>query len=1198
MAKQTKRLLALFIASVMCFSLCVPSLAEDTEVKDEPLFYDFNTDDPTSYFASIPGWNLSTTKSAFTIHSWEKDSPDEQEWGNSLKYINGAGNEQARVEVGSKAYDSVGIEFSVRIDSASNNMYVDFRNEKDIYAVVFDTNKRVNFFSTTIANYELEKWYDVKCELSVANKYACLWFKEHSSDTWDVYNQFGIEKITGTEIQRMMFEIHGGADNDGGVKYIDNLKVYPIADGLKPSLSIYNDDFEDGINHASSVTDYSKMWKSMNTNSQTEITAEPLEGYEGKVLKLKDVSSSTAQVNLTVGKYPFSDANAPDVRHLMTYKMGSSFNGGIACVYMKYVSPQRNSKSEVNLLTLKENQVIMEDKDGYHTFDAKIEPGKLYDVTYLYDAKSKVAVLSVVDGNGDTISKFLDLGLFDSEYGYVYNIEFANGSVGENTVYVDDFSWDINSVEFELSDCYVKSGNSDDSDLDETVVFEYTDMVEENIEPVVTVKKDGAEVDTAYIVTGKGNAVQVAFDELERNSSYEVSLSGINSVFGDSSSKNTVSFVTSDYAVDVETISVSDGVITANLKGAFKNGTEAYIAASAYDSDDNITEVKLLPIEVPYRDASAVTFTPEFEGDYSYIKAVVIRNFASAIFYSANVPTDGGEIEDGTQDEEYEAITSIEIDEDTFTVCGENISKDSSVIGIQVLKSGKTWTDLSGFDYENGDITEILAGFDSVADVEYGEGYSFTQKLSGGDMPAFRVRFGDGIITYYDPVLMENINNAQTADELSEIVKADSAVWDEMCAVVENLEDDEEALFWQILLDTKDNLKDEGKALSLPSEVTELAPGVSALARLKTSGKDELKNLFDTLADEGIFETNSYEIYAGVGDFEGFGMSASQKDSFTAHIQKNVRDYEYIEDFVRDFDENAVFYAIKDGSKQRINKILTTSDLLDSDEFPTYETLNATKRNTVCSELGTSKLFTSIESLEDAVESESKAAKKIKEENGGGVGSGAGGGAGGGSYSNNKGQPVVSVGEEDKEEVKVLSFDDIKNVEWAQKAINALAEKKIVSGDGKGSFRPSDFVTREEFVKMLVLTLNISTSSADENFDDITSSDWCRPYVAAAISKGIVNGIDENNFGKGRIITREEMATMTYRALSAMGIMLGGAHKDEFADIGSISDWAKEACVKMQEAGIINGMGQNHFAPKENVTRAQAAKILYEVLSR
>jgi len=38
---------------------------------------------------------------------------------------------------------------------------------------------------------------------------------------------------------------------------------------------------------------------------------------------------------------------------------------------------------------------------------------------------------------------------------------------------------------------------------------------------------------------------------------------------------------------------------------------------------------------------------------------------------------------------------------------------------------------------------------------------------------------------------------------------------------------------------------------------------------------------------------------------------------------------------------------------------------------------------------------------------------------------------------------------------------------------------------------------------------------------------------------------------------------------------------------------AKNAVYVMKETGIVNGIGDNLFAPKANATRAMAAKIIY-----
>ncbi len=632
MAKHTKRLLAILITALMCLMVQFPSFAAE----EDGYFYDFNTDDPEVYFAGVSGWG-GETANCFTINSWEDES-DAEIWGQSVKYTNGPANEQARFSIGG-TYDKLAVELSFRIDSASNTMHLNFKHDGDLYVLKLDKDKQVQLFDVPVTSYELGTWYDVKCWFIASQNYVHLWFKESSSDTWNEYDGFRGGSIASKGTKEMFIELHDGVQDDGGVKYFDNLKIYPITDDFEPSLSSYNDDFEDGVYHDSTVTDYSKYWKSSNTNSQTEISAEPLEGYEGNVMKLKDISSDASEVSFSVGKHPFTSTTTPDVRHKISFRIGSNFDSGRADVSINFRQGNDSSNlSGATVLSLSEGCITMGDASEGATFDnAVIEAGKLYDVEFIYDAKASAAVLSVTDGKGNLYSSFLDMGLFGGGYGLVNGIDFANCSGAQNEVYVDDFIWDIHDEKFKFDGSEVSSGFPDSADINETVVFRFTDIVSKEILPTVTVRKDGKAIDTPYTVEVMGTTVWINFEELEKASHYTVELSDIDGVFTSKPVSGTAEFTTSDYTVKTESIEISDGTVTARIKGAYAGGFTAYIVAAAYDSKGNLTEVKLHPVEVPYRADDEVTFTPSFDGAYSFFKAMIIRDFGTAISYSGNV---------------------------------------------------------------------------------------------------------------------------------------------------------------------------------------------------------------------------------------------------------------------------------------------------------------------------------------------------------------------------------------------------------------------------------------------------------------------------------------------------------------------------------------------------------------------------------
>lgn len=111
------------------------------------------------------------------------------------------------------------------------------------------------------------------------------------------------------------------------------------------------------------------------------------------------------------------------------------------------------------------------------------------------------------------------------------------------------------------------------------------------------------------------------------------------------------------------------------------------------------------------------------------------------------------------------------------------------------------------------------------------------------------------------------------------------------------------------------------------------------------------------------------------------------------------------------------------------------------------------------------------------------------------------------------------------------SFDDLDKAAWAKDAIEYLYSKDIVNGYGNGLYGVNDDVTREQFIRMLLTTLNIKLV-VDENttFSDVLPDTWYTNYVNAALNMGIVNGISDDSFGVGQPISRQDMAVMCMRA--------------------------------------------------------------------
>lgn len=333
-------------------------------------------------------------------------------------------------------------------------------------------------------------------------------------------------------------------------------------------------------------------------------------------------------------------------------------------------------------------------------------------------------------------------------------------------------------------------------------------------------------------------------------------------------------------------------------------------------------------------------------------------------------------------------------------------------------------------------------------------------------------------------------------------------------------------------------------------------------------------------ADISAFiKTNNLAAYV-IDDFNS-GKYTSLKDdiyllalrAFTAHRVENIYDLEVL------FKDN--LFSVPDSVMKKYNAVKNKTAF--------YTELNKKVKN-----------LESLQDFYDAAEECAKAADK-KEDN---KTTGGGGGGGGGGRSN---VPVISVPsavvtpkpQEDKKddtlnEPHKIEFSDLDSHEWAKTAIYALAEAGAVNGSGDGKFLPQNSIKREEFVKMLALSFKLGDKGADVSFNDVGENDWFKDSVRACVSNGIINGISDTEFGTGRYVTRQDAAAMLARMFNAPQ----PDDTEKFGDDAEIADYAKGGIYMLKAADMLGGYEDNTFRPNLPVTRAEAAKMIYNLLKK
>ncbi len=263
----------------------------------------------------------------------------------------------------------------------------------------------------------------------------------------------------------------------------------------------------------------------------------------------------------------------------------------------------------------------------------------------------------------------------------------------------------------------------------------------------------------------------------------------------------------------------------------------------------------------------------------------------------------------------------------------------------------------------------------------------------------------------------------------------------------------------------------------------------------------------------------------------------------------------------------------------------------------------------------TGKTYTTIEDVkeafEEAYEEQYEYENQPKKENGGGSGGGGGGGVSFGGNTNPGSSNESAVPENktpsgskipgtvDPEKLPVAPFTDVTDTySWAATAIDGLRNSAIILGDGNGTFRPGDNMTREEYLTILLKTYGIEAQAGYVSFTDVDQNAWYADVVATAYEMGITNGMGNSIFGIGQKITRTDAVVLAARTAEKMGVFFPQKEKAKiFDDHIDIPEYGYEYIVAFQQADFINGDTSGKFNPLNPVTRAEAAVIFWNIFS-
>jgi len=171
-------------------------------------------------------------------------------------------------------------------------------------------------------------------------------------------------------------------------------------------------------------------------------------------------------------------------------------------------------------------------------------------------------------------------------------------------------------------------------------------------------------------------------------------------------------------------------------------------------------------------------------------------------------------------------------------------------------------------------------------------------------------------------------------------------------------------------------------------------------------------------------------------------------------------------------------------------------------------------------------------------------------------------------------------------------FSDMSSNHWAYDIVLSMKERGIISGFTDGTFRPEEFVTREQFASILSNGLKLSGTSGIR-YEDVTDNFWSKEYIAKA-SKYIAGYLIDGKyyFEPTADMLREDVAVSIVKAkglensIANMNILMG------FSDYLKITEGKRKYVAIAIENKLMSGNANGTFNPRGGLTRAEVSAVM------
>ena len=194
-----------------------------------------------------------------------------------------------------------------------------------------------------------------------------------------------------------------------------------------------------------------------------------------------------------------------------------------------------------------------------------------------------------------------------------------------------------------------------------------------------------------------------------------------------------------------------------------------------------------------------------------------------------------------------------------------------------------------------------------------------------------------------------------------------------------------------------------------------------------------------------------------------------------------------------------------------------------------------------------------------------------------------------------------------------VAFSDVPAGHPYAAAIADLSGRQIINGYADGTFGPENPTMRQQFAKMIVVSLGLPVTETDVcTFVDVDisgpSSLYPDNYIAVAAANAITAGTSPGHFSPDRHVTRAQAVTMAVRALDRLKPgTLAPTPADFLSTWGDFSSDHAAFAAKAESNGLLAGLGADESHPDGDLSgldpfgdmsRGEVAQLLHNLVGK